>query len=293
MAITSKGFLVGEWILLALCFVVVFARLAVRTWHRVWSFWLSEIFLLLALLFFVVLTVGDTYTMAIGKNAFEDYYDEGFAKWKFASLIIFDLGFYLPRFSLLAFYNELFPRNETKLRTRLKLVTVYTACASVATLFVDVFWCGTKVSDNWADSSPECTTADRLEPIFINWSIGIASELLVFALPFGILRMKALKTKDRRALLCIFLLGIATVLVSTARFVLTVHSIWDFSTYLVGSIEVATQIIVITLPALRPLLGVVSRRWSGYLQTRTEQRNSQMLSNVKQNQQAPGTVGSV
>ncbi|KAJ0141096.1 hypothetical protein CTA2_1575, partial [Colletotrichum tanaceti] len=80
MAITSKGFLVGEWILLALCFVVVFARLAVRTWHRVWSFWLSEIFLLLALLFFVVLTVGDTYTMAIGKNAFEDYYDEGFAK---------------------------------------------------------------------------------------------------------------------------------------------------------------------------------------------------------------------
>ncbi|KAJ0163289.1 hypothetical protein CTA2_3223 [Colletotrichum tanaceti] len=105
--------------------------------------------------------------------------------------------------------------------------------------------------------------------------------------------MKALKTKDRRALLCIFLLGIATVLVSTARFVLTVHSIWDFSTYLVGSIEVATQIIVITLPALRPLLGVVSRRWSGYLQTRTEQRNSQMLSNVKQNQQAPGTVGSV
>ncbi|TQN64548.1 hypothetical protein CSHISOI_10874 [Colletotrichum shisoi] len=231
MAIGRKEFLTAEWVLIFLCFVVVLARLAVRTWHRIWSFWLSEIFLVFALLFFIALVVGDTYTMSIGKNAFvNEYFDEGFAKWKFASTIVFDLGFYLPRFSLLAFYYELFPAAEKRLRLCLHLVTAYCACAFATTAFVDIFWCGADVSLNWVNSESVCTLASCPEPMYINWSIGITSELLVFALPFGILRLKALKTKDRRALLCIFLLGIATLITSTVRFYLTVQSIWSFAT---------------------------------------------------------------
>ncbi|KZL74741.1 archaeal flagellin N-terminal-like domain-containing protein [Colletotrichum tofieldiae] len=231
MGINHREFLITEWILLALCSIVAIARLAVRTWHRIWSFWLSEIFLVLSLLFFLALVVGDTYTISIGLNAFaEEYFNEGFAGWKFASSVIFDLGFYFPRFSLLAFYYQLFPGAEKKLRLNLHLVTAYTTCAFFTTGFVDIFWCGADVSKNWADSNTSCTLANCPEPMYINWSIGITSELLVFALPFGILRLKALQTKDRRALLCIFLLGIATLVISVVRFYLTVQSIWDFST---------------------------------------------------------------
>ncbi|KAK2037922.1 hypothetical protein LZ31DRAFT_610623 [Colletotrichum somersetense] len=232
MALSTREFLIGEWVFVALCFAITIARLAVRTWHRIWSFWLSEIFLVLSLLFFLTLVVGDTYTMSIGKNAFvEEYFDEGFAIWKFLSSIVFDLGFYFPRFSLLAFYYELFPTSEKNLRLCLHIVTAYTVCAFFTTGFVDLFWCGPDITKNWADSTEtSCTLANCVEPMYINWSIGISSELLVFALPFGILRLKALRTKDRRALLCIFLLGTATVIISTIRFYLTTQSIWSLET---------------------------------------------------------------
>ncbi|OHX00915.1 hypothetical protein CSPAE12_00362 [Colletotrichum incanum] len=245
MGINSRDFLIGEWILFALCFVIIFARLTVRTWKRVWSFWLSEIFLLASLLFFLILVVGDTYTLSIGKSAFvEEYYDEGFAKWKFASSVVFDLGFYFPRFSLLAFYNEIFSESEKRLRLCLYLVTAYAACAFITTVFMDMFWCGTHISKNWfvilisflniftqpSDADTPCTLVNSPEPMYVAWSIGIISELFVFALPFPILKLKALQAKDRKALLCIFLLGIATVFTSIVRFILTVRSIWDYST---------------------------------------------------------------
>ncbi|KAK1981191.1 hypothetical protein LZ30DRAFT_720890 [Colletotrichum cereale] len=293
MGLEKREFLLSEWIFVALCFVITIARLAVRSWHGIWSFWLSEIFLVVSVLFFLTLVVGDTYTMSMGKDAFKDeYFDESFAKWKFASSIIFDLGFYFPRFSLLAFYYELFPAAEKKLRLCLHLVTAYSACAFFTTGFVDLFWCGADISRNWADSDTSCTLANCPEPMYINWSIGIISELLVFALPFGILRLKALRAKDRRALLCIFLLGIATVIISAARFYLTVQSIWSLETYLVGSAEIATQIIVIALPALRPLLGALTRGWDRYSDSRIQSRSRKTVNDIQQTQQASGTAAS-
>ncbi|KAK1994711.1 hypothetical protein LX36DRAFT_193458 [Colletotrichum falcatum] len=294
MGLEKREFLIGEWVLVALCFAITVTRLAVRTWHRIWSFWLSEILLVLSLLFFATLVVGDTYTMSIGKDAFVDkYFDEGFAIWKFASSVVFDLGFYFPRFSLLAFYYELFPTGEKRLRLCLHIVTAYAVCAFFTTAFVDLFWCGADLTRNWADSETSCTLANCLEPMYINWSIGITSELLVFALPFGILRLKALRRKDRRALFCIFLLGIATVIISIVRFYLTVQSIWSLETYLVGSAEIATQIIVIALPALRPLLGALTRRWSRYSESRIRSRKKPAVNDMKQTQQASGTNISV
>ncbi|WQF90590.1 hypothetical protein CDEST_15604 [Colletotrichum destructivum] len=243
MGINSRDFLTGEWILLALCFVIISARLAVRTWKKIWSFWLSDVFLLISLLFFLILVVGDTYTLSIGKSAFvEEYYDEGFAKWKFASSVVFDLGFYFPRFSLLAFYNELFSESEKRLRLCLYLVTAYATCAFIATLFMDIFWCGTDVSRNWSDANATCTLVNSSEPMYVAWSIGIISEL------------------------------------------------FD----LVGSTEIATQITVIALPALRPLLGFFSVGWSRCSRNRSQSRNKRPLHGTQQqNQQAYGTSGSV
>lgn len=66
--------------LLAICCLVIIARLAVRAWKRLWTFWISDLFLVLALLTFMTLAVGDTYSFSKGHTSLEEYYDEGFTK---------------------------------------------------------------------------------------------------------------------------------------------------------------------------------------------------------------------
>lgn len=68
------------WVLLAICCLVIIARLAVRAWKRLWTFWISDLFLVLALLTFTTLAVGDTYSFSKGYTSFAEYYDEGFTK---------------------------------------------------------------------------------------------------------------------------------------------------------------------------------------------------------------------
>lgn len=66
--------------LLAICCLVIISRLAVRAWKRLWTFWISDLFLVLALLTFMTLAVGDTYTFSKGYTSFAEYYNEGYTK---------------------------------------------------------------------------------------------------------------------------------------------------------------------------------------------------------------------
>ena len=66
---------------MAVTISVVILRLAVRTWVKQWTFWLSDIFLVLAVLLFLSLVVGDTLSFALGFDSFDTtYFDEGYAK---------------------------------------------------------------------------------------------------------------------------------------------------------------------------------------------------------------------
>lgn len=63
---------------------------------------------------------------------------------------MFDSFFYIPRFSLLAFYYELFPVSERGLRILLYTFIAYNFVCFITTIGVDVFWCGfTDISQNW------------------------------------------------------------------------------------------------------------------------------------------------
>ncbi|KAL6412773.1 hypothetical protein AUP68_03981 [Ilyonectria robusta] len=70
-------------------------------------------------------------------------------QWKFASAILYDATFYFPRFSLLAFYNQLFPVSEPNLRRCLYFVAAFTVCAFLQAIFTDLFWCGANIAENW------------------------------------------------------------------------------------------------------------------------------------------------
>ncbi|KAH6986513.1 hypothetical protein BKA56DRAFT_580525 [Ilyonectria sp. MPI-CAGE-AT-0026] len=257
MALTAKGYLAVEWVLIAVCLVLVCARLAVRTYRRMWSFWLSDVLLVIAFLTFLTLVIGDTWSFVRGNDIFNQYDVIAFNKWLFAADIVFDLGFYFPRFSLLAFYNELFPVSEKRLRQGLYIVTAYNICAFLTTALVDIFWCGTHVSENWA-TEPTCTLLTATKTLLINWSIGIVAELLVFLLPFGMLRrLKATPKREKIALTCILAIGVASIVATIARLIWSLNSVASYATYIVGSAEIATQIVVGALPALRPLLTMI------------------------------------
>ncbi|KAH7146451.1 hypothetical protein EDB81DRAFT_934396 [Dactylonectria macrodidyma] len=221
----------AQWCLFGFSTLSVITRLAVRRWQRKWSFWVSDALLVLALLPFLALVTGDTYLLSTGRFPLDPPTSSGWAKWKFASSVIFDFSLYLPRFSLLAFYYELFPVSEPRLRTGLYIVSVYTFCAFLQAVFMDAFWCGLDVQVNWSMDPTACAMWQDIVPLYINWPIGIAAELLVFILPFGIFpSLKSLHGREKAGLMCIFLLGAATVIVSVARFILIVRGLFLYTT---------------------------------------------------------------
>jgi hypothetical protein len=71
------------------CAAIVILRLWVRAWTRLWSFWLSEVMLVLGVISFTVLAIGDTSNFARGFDYANTYdYDEALAKVRGGSLVM-------------------------------------------------------------------------------------------------------------------------------------------------------------------------------------------------------------
>ncbi|KAI9162779.1 ATP-dependent RNA helicase eIF4A [Paramyrothecium foliicola] len=181
MGLNFKQYVAIQWTLLSLCIAVLTARIGVRIWRGVWSFWLSDSFLILSFLFFLPLVVGDTVVFATGRTFHDDSYPDGFRKWFFATTLIFDLGFFLARFSLLAFYHKLFPISESQSRRLLWIVVAYNIAGFLTTGFVDIFWCGLNVSQNWSSSESACSVSGDPVSSYIVWPINISAEIFVLA----------------------------------------------------------------------------------------------------------------
>lgn len=240
--------------------MTVVARLAVRAWRNTYNFWVSDACLVLGLLNFTILGIGELVIILRGQTDYTQYYSEGYAKWKYASSILFDVGFYFPRFSLLAFYHELFPISEPRLRTWLRIAITYTTAGFLNATFMDILWCGSDLSRNWSNVGQRCSLTLSTTPMYVNWAVGISCEIFILLLPVPLLgKLKKLGKGEKVAFACVLLLGIVTVAVSTTRFTLMVMSMLGSETYLLGYAEIGTQIMVVALPTLRPLL---SHTWT-------------------------------
>lgn len=62
--------------MIALCIIVVAIRLGVRVWRRAWSYWVSDVFLVLGVVCFIFLAIADIVTAA----AEEEYSDSDDSK---------------------------------------------------------------------------------------------------------------------------------------------------------------------------------------------------------------------
>lgn len=166
--------------MVGVCTVAVAARLALRASRRTWSFWLSDVLLVLGVMCLTVLAILNVLLFS-GMGPISDYSSPESAKVRhhghlaanppstnvleakytprmslttmvqaaYASLSLFHAGFYLPRFSLLAFYYTLFPEFLTRLRIYLHIITIYTVVCFLFCVFANLFWCGVHVSRGW------------------------------------------------------------------------------------------------------------------------------------------------
>lgn len=71
--------------MVAVCTAAVTTRLAVRAWRGVWTFWVSDILLVLAVLLFATIAVGNIFIIGNQDSELADYSSAASAKVQLVS----------------------------------------------------------------------------------------------------------------------------------------------------------------------------------------------------------------
>ncbi|KAF2877700.1 hypothetical protein BDV95DRAFT_155473 [Massariosphaeria phaeospora] len=198
-----------------------------------------------------------------------------YLKTVFLSCYFFDFGLYFPKASLIAFYWWLIPSGFRRLRIAVYTGAAFLLVTFIATISTDTFIANT-ISDNWSIENQSNSTWNSYNALIINWTLNIATDLLLFGLPFFIINCLKLRRRQKIGLIGVFSLGVITMAISLARFVVytaTDYSVDDASGNLWCTAELCTATIVVSLPALKTLIvrstptNTSNRSTNGYMQT--------------------------
>lgn len=100
----------------------------------------------------------------------------------FITVLGYHTATYFTKFSILAFYSNLFPAGSPKLRKVCVAITAYTACCYITAMFLAIFWCGSKPSRNWEPSEKGCSLWDYT--LFkTDFALNISSDILSMPAP--------------------------------------------------------------------------------------------------------------
>jgi hypothetical protein len=157
---------VAEGLLFALTVVLFGARVMVHIQMHMRALLLSDVFLLLATLACLGVVICDALTFKAG--AMSNFADPttpilkvsvtkvksvrvctDTSQVRFATNYLFDVGLYLPKFSILAFYFMIIPVTASETRKALHAVTCFVVLSTLITFFGDTFWCGSNPAVNW------------------------------------------------------------------------------------------------------------------------------------------------
>ncbi|KAH7380546.1 hypothetical protein DE146DRAFT_637540 [Phaeosphaeria sp. MPI-PUGE-AT-0046c] len=175
-------------------------------------------------------------------------------KVQFAGNAFYDTGIYWPKLAVLALYFRLIPPTMPWLRKSLYAVTAFTGCAMTATFFLDTFWCGREVSQNWSLEEGACNTFASKEVFRIDWALNITTDVSIFMLPFPLLHSIQLNKRQIWGLIATFSLGLITISMSVLRFA-TIEVIYAWTNvYVLSMAEMAVAIMVVSLPSMRGFL---------------------------------------
>ncbi|KAE9966677.1 hypothetical protein EG328_008778 [Venturia inaequalis] len=252
--LTGDAVIIADWVLLAVAYTLVSVRLWFRLLHQRRSLTLSDTCLCVAAAVVLMVMIIFQKEHALGAMRMHKSYvpTPQVKKLSFVTILGYHTATYFTKFSILAFYSNLFPTGSPKLRKVLFVVTVYTICCYIAAMLLAVFWCGSRPSRNWEPGNIGCSLWDYT--LFkTDFALNISSDILIFALPFPVLTTLTLSTRQLVALCVTFGLGLITITVSIGRCVALLHNAF-ISLYVWSMAEMCTAIMVVSLPSLRPLL---------------------------------------
>ncbi|KAM5343667.1 hypothetical protein ACJ41O_012204 [Fusarium nematophilum] len=248
-----------EWTFMALCYALVSARIYVRIWMRGNKLYSADYWLIAGLMSAQGLLICDTLTYKM--NAMDNFTisNESLDKIRFATNYFFDTGIYFPKFSIIAFYYNLVPPTNPRMRKALYVLTGITATCALITFFGDTFWCGPDPSVNWIREDASCTVFAAMDLMRLNWSLNFLTEVLNVVYPFPLIRDIILRSRrEKIGLGVIFGLGTITIGVSIGRFVTQIYVSNGISIYIWATAEICISVMVVALTALRPLLRKIS-----------------------------------
>jgi len=176
-------------------------------------------------------------------------------KISFAGELLANFGFYMAKFSLLALYYQLFVVVFRKLRIALHIVSAYVISAGFTTCCLYLFRCQ-PIQGNWSLNPNACNVLFNVQANDVIWSLNISSDILVFILPFFLLRHLKFDREQISGLVAMFLLGAITIACSIARYtVLRTYILVNYGPiYVLYDAEMSASLIVVSIPVLRPLL---------------------------------------
>ncbi|KAL6402030.1 hypothetical protein AUP68_14494 [Ilyonectria robusta] len=286
--VSSNAVMGLEWTFIFLSYVLVSARVYVRVWMRRDRLYWSDCWLMAALASAQGLVICDTLTYQM--NAMDNFaitsvsLDKvcreldpnmlGAFAWlprhiaisqvwanhskkaiRFATGYLFDVGIYLAKFSILAFYYNLVPLTDPHMRIALYVLTAITGICALVTFMNITFWCGPNPSVNWSSGNDACSVFESMVVMRVNWSMNFITEVLNLIYPFPLIRgVKISSRRERISLGVIFTMGFITIAVSIGRFVMMLHVDNDITIYIWATAEMCIAIMIVALTALRPLL---------------------------------------
>ncbi|KAL8318537.1 hypothetical protein RB597_005698 [Gaeumannomyces tritici] len=229
----------------------------------------SDYLILLAWLCTLVTSSADVYALRLGwpadlllsfanyEGSTEDY--EAFNKYWYFSGYPFYVGFYVCKFAILGLYLDMFPQQFIYRRYALYGTIAFTVSGCIVTILVLALSC-LPMSRIWS-FNPEnvCPSTQTFQ---ILWSVHFVSDILIFILPFPVLRQgKRMAKSVKVSLYVTFGLGIIDIGVCLGlRFLLvqlTLTTITLASLNFYSAIDLYICLIIACLPPLRPYLRIL------------------------------------
>ncbi|KAH9430643.1 hypothetical protein MCOR02_007979 [Pyricularia oryzae] len=211
-------------------------------------------------IFMLILKVPDD-TLATFENYVPSSPEHFELIFKYLFAVVFPLytSFYLCKFALLAVYLQLFPRHMKGKRYALYATIAYTVACFIGSILGLVLSC-LPVERQWTIKLEDACT-NRTQVSDALWGLHITSSVMIYALPFLILRGMQLKRPVKLGLYATFgLSAIDLVLSSVMRFA-WFRSDLDHQVMATIDLYYATDnyifLIVACLPPLRPYLGMI------------------------------------
>ncbi|KAF2663855.1 hypothetical protein BT63DRAFT_113357 [Microthyrium microscopicum] len=267
--LTGTSVMIADSVMIISAYTLVIIRLWFRLVYQKLSVTASDFFLLVASaeLLAMMLILIKEHEM----GAMEGHYKQTpeFRKLSIVTVLLYDTSLYMLKFSIISFYFKLFPAGMTTLRMLLKVTLVFTILCSLSAVFMAIFWCGFDIRVHF-DVHGKCSFWDT--KLFLgDWIMNMMTDLVILLLPFPLLLKLELNRRQVAGLCVTFGLGVITMIVSVFRFV-TVKQHSFLPLYVWSVAEISTGIMVVSLPALRPLL-----RKAGHVVTAKKRHSANFL----------------